>query len=350
MEKKFLPKLYLRSKDLKKRWYVGYQTKGGKRVQVYGNLQQFKTVKTRLKAAEKLLKEQIEKVHKEQGAEELNRIEKRLNLLASTYREATRKVYKSAFKIFRKYVEPRGLEKKTMEDFFWEELTTVRKLAPKSFNWYLSVIKQFLGWVDKAHLLKEIKKRTENPTPAAYFTKKQIYFLMNYLSKHDDELFFFVHFLYFCFLRPKEISLLKVGHIILEEKKILVLASIAKNKKQQYITIPDAFFHFLERKIKNRNPNEFVFYTKSAYKPMGVSYMSKRHRIILKKIHMDTTRYKLYSWKHTGAVAATLAGVHIKQLQTQLRHSSLDQVDQYLRQLGVIDLMELRAKFPKLVE
>ena len=54
----------------------------------------------------------------------------------------------------------------------------------------------------------------------------------------------------------------------------------------------------------------------------------------------------LYSWKHTGAVMAVKAGIHIKQLQIQLRHHSLDQVDQYLRDLGVSDLSDLARSFP----
>lgn len=95
-----------------------------------------------------------------------------------------------------------------------------------------------------------------------------------------------------------------------------------------------------------RNPNEYVFKGHKYMKPMGENTMGDRHRKLLKELNFDTKRYKVYSWKHTGAVMAVKAGVHVKQLQIQLRHHSLDQVDEYLRQLGVSDLGDLRANFP----
>ncbi|MDW3649885.1 MAG: hypothetical protein R8P61_22625 [Bacteroidia bacterium] len=74
--------------------------------------------------------------------------------------------------------------------------------------------------------------------------------------------------------------------------------------------------------------------------------MNRRHQEILKNLRFDTKRHKLYSWKHTGAVSAVKAGVPIKMLQIQLRHHSLDQVNQYLRKMGVHDLGRLAEMFP----
>ncbi len=97
-----------------------------------------------------------------------------------------------------------------------------------------------------------------------------------------------------------------------------------------------------------RNPNEYVFRGSKHMKPMEENTMEHRHRTLLQELNFDTDRYKVYSWKHTGAVMAVKAGVHVKQLQIQLRHHSLDQVDEYLRQLGVSDLGDLRANFPSI--
>ena len=73
--------------------------------------------------------------------------------------------------------------------------------------------------------------------------------------------------------------------------------------------------------------------------------MSNRHRKILRALGYSS-EYKLYSWKHTGAVALAKAGVGLKAIQLQLRHHSLDQTDEYLRQLGVEDFEELIEQFP----
>ena len=125
-------------------------------------------------------------------------------------------------------------------------------------------------------------------------------------------------------------------------------AEIAKNKKQQYVAIPDAFFPVVEKRVSGRNPNDFLFKGTRYKKPTSVNYFALKHLKLLRDLGFDTTRYKLYSWKHTGAVQAVKAGIHIKQLQIQLRHHSLDQVDEYLRQLGVSDLGDLQSKFPSI--
>ena len=42
------------------------------------------------------------------------------------------------------------------------------------------------------------------------------------------------------------------------------------------------------------------------------------------------------------------AGVSVKELQMQLRHHSLDQVNAYLRQMGVMDMDNLVDRFPEI--
>ena len=74
----------------------------------------------------------------------------------------------------------------------------------------------------------------------------------------------------------------------------------------------------------------------------------RRFHNVLEVLGFDTKLYNVYSWKHSGAVDCVKAGISIKELQLQLRHHSLDQVDEYLRQLGLIDLMGLKTNFPKI--
>ena len=68
------------------------------------------------------------------------------------------------------------------------------------------------------------------------------------------------------------------------------------------------------------------------------------HLAILKKLKFNTERHKFYSWKHTGAVQMVKNGIHIKYIQVQGRWHDLDQVNSYLRQLGMIDMQELKDR------
>ena len=68
---------------------------------------------------------------------------------------------------------------------------------------------------------------------------------------------------------------------------------------------------------------------------LGVNSMKDRHLEILKEIKFNTSRHKMYSWKHTGVVTFVKNNGNLKDLQTQLRHHSLDQVNDYLKDMGV---------------
>ncbi len=58
--------------------------------------------------------------------------------------------------------------------------------------------------------------------------------------------------------------------------------------------------------------------------------------------------YDLYGWKHTGVIALYQATKDVKLIQRQCRHSSLDQTDKYLRDLGLFLNDEQLSDFPAL--
>ena len=63
--------------------------------------------------------------------------------------------------------------------------------------------------------------------------------------------------------------------------------------------------------------------------------MKDRHLEILKELKFNTRRHKMNSWKHTGAGTFVKNNGNLKDLQTQLRHHLLDQVNDYLKDMGV---------------
>ncbi len=97
--------------------------------------------------------------------------------------------------------------------------------------------------------------------------------------------------------------------------------------------------------LKFRSPRAYIFFKTDPTKPVAINYFIGRFRPILTTLGFGN-EYQLYSWKHTGAVAAVRAGASLKELQIQLRHHSLEEVDKYIRQLGVNDLQDLEGRFP----
>ncbi|BDS12702.1 tyrosine-type recombinase/integrase [Aureispira anguillae] len=343
--KKILPKLHDYGGNTNKQWFIHFYDDEGKRIRIYKGINHLTTAKQRHEAAQRIIKQILQTrkglTHQKIKAAIIDALENR----KPTWRKKTYQCKKSKIFIFLEWMENKDWIEKSIKDFF--QYLTNKHINPSTYNDYILNVRNALQWIGEEDLIKDVQRRKKSPVPAAYFTRSQIDYLSKVMKNKDPQLWFFVQFIYYCFLRPRtELRHLKVGDIMLEDQKIVVHPDIAKNKKLQYITIPDAFFPVVQKKIQGRNPNEYLFEGKQYLKPMGENTMGERHRLLLKELSFDTKRYKMYSWKHTGAVMAVKAGVHVKQLQIQLRHHSLDQVDEYLRQLGVSDLGDLRANFP----
>lgn len=347
MEKKILPVLKTYDFNLKKRWCIEARNEQtNKRERIY--VPNCATLKERKVLAEKMLKEALEKNTSKVSFCIKTRILQEFENRKDIWRRKTYQCKKCKLGIFTEWMLGKEWTQENVSLFFNQYLSSVRKLNNTTFNDYVGCIKQALDWCEMGHLVEKMDKRKASPEPAAYFTESQRKQLVAVMQEENPTLLFFVQFVFYCFLRPRsELRLLRVGDIIVEEGKIVVPAKIAKNKKQQYISIPEAFLPIVKRKLKDRMPTEYLFPSYSSEKnPTGMSTYGRQHMEMLKRLGFDTSRYKMYSWKHTGAVAASRAGVDLKQLQIQLRHHSLDQVDMYLRQLGVNDLGRLEKQFP----
>lgn len=338
-KKNNLPKLATRGNDLSKTWFVYWYDAAGRRVRKYGNINSFHTIEERTAAADKLIREI-------QGAQPpapvLLRIAAYLQSRAREWRRKTLQTYTSKYEMFRLWLAGRDVTRETVRLFLAHVAQT---RAPATYNWYVSFFRTVLNRVGAPECVPVVDVKKANSFPAMYFQRHQVKRLKAHMLRHDPELWFFCCFLYYCFIRPGELRLLKVEDVLLDEHKIRVPAAISKNRKTQIVTVPEAFRADLEA-LRARDAGEYVFHLPGTPRtPYSIDRMNKRHRKVLNALGFSVA-YKLYSWKHTGAISAVLAGVTVKELQIQLRHASLEEVDKYLRQLGAWDLGELEKRFP----
>ena len=97
-------------------------------------------------------------------------------------------------------------------------------------------------------------------------------------------------------------------------------------------------------------PNNYYILSKCGkpgQNPISTKWLNDEHRKVLDELKI-IGRYAFYSWKHTGVVKAVKSGLNIKDLQLQLRHHSLDMVNEYLKNLGVLDSEDLINRYPTL--
>ena len=154
--------------------------------------------------------------------------------------------------------------------------------------------------------------------------------------------------MFYCFIRPGEQRQLRIADINFELSYIEVRAEISKNKKTQKVAIPD---HFLaELQYLKKYPNNYYILGRIGEpdaQPIAENTIYNAHSKALDRLQIRG-RYSFYSWKHTGAVRCVQAGLNIRDIQNQMRHSSLDMTAEYLKGLGVMQSEDLIKKFPKL--
>lgn len=328
--------------DLGKKWFVEYYNEEG-RQKKYGTINQEPTFEGRMKAAKALVTQLKQKDPlKRVGESEFERAKKWMD--AQGWRPKSYSTHLTIANAWWDFLDHRKPSNELVQQFF-QNLQATK--SPTTHNNYLYLLNAILTGIGQGDICKGIKKLRQSPSPARYFQKFQINRLAVAIAEKDAQLYLFVQFIYYCFIRPRELVHLRASNVILEGKQIYIPGHISKNKKSEYITIPDAFLPSLEF-IKNVDPKQLLFPSPlDITKPIGYDKMYRRHQKILKALNFGKG-YVLYSWKHTGAVMAVKAGISLKELQIQLRHHSLDQVDQYLRQMGVWDLQKLQASFPAL--
>lgn len=173
--------------------------------------------------------------------------------------------------------------------------------------------------------------------PATLFPADRVPEVLAHLLATDPQLWLLCLLQYYTFIRPIEWMRMEITDIHLGEGYIQVPGAKSKNRKTQRVVIPEPLAPLLSAAIAEMPENQrFVF--EFGGKPYASACTFRiRHHKALAKLRLPAG-INLYSWKHTGAVAAARAGVPLKQLQMQLRHASLDQVAAYLRQMGLEDM------------
>lgn len=192
---------------------------------------------------------------------------------------------------------------------------------------------------------KETKKKYHKQS-LMYFTDAQISQFKN--SDIDAQTWLAIQILYYAFIRPGEMRHMRISWINFENRFIEIPAEFSKNRKTQKVSIPDQLYCTL--KSFENYPNSYYILSKNGSPgtdQISEKWLNYRHRQILDTLKIRG-RYAFYSWKHTGVVKAVKAGINIKDLQLQLRHHSLDMVNEYLKNLGVMDSEDIRHKFPTL--
>jgi integrase len=215
------------------------------------------------------------------------------------------------------------------------------------------VLKSVFNGLKKTNEVKEnnfalLPKIKRSATSLAVFNTNQREAIKQYTMTNNKQLYKALLLVFSCGIRPNELRYIQVFDFDFEQGVLEIKGEDAKNGTTQKVHVPGYVLKEFEY-IKNYNFNSYIF-TKSGTPGTIIvhrNYLNNEHKKVLEILNIRG-RYALYSWKHTGAVAMVRAGINIKLIQLQLRHSSLDMTNEYLKNLGITDNDDLKNKMPTL--
>ncbi|WP_028523212.1 tyrosine-type recombinase/integrase [Runella limosa] len=273
-----------------------------------------------------------------------------LEVKKSELRKKSGGTYQTALNKFFEFLQVRNLEGIDITNFdrlkaydFRGFLKMERKNSNRTTNNNMIWVGSIFKMCEKRSIIEtnpftEIEPLPETDSEAnTAFTPEHQTLLESWLQENDPVLFAFTRFLYYAFIRPKELRQIRGGDINLNAKTITVRGAIAKNKKTQIVPIHTNLIKVIGAEVVQL-PNLYLFgrgLTWLSKNQLAENYAYNRHKKALEACGLEGLNYTLYSWKHTGACRAIEAGVNPRKLQGLLRHSSLAETDTYLRSLGI---------------
>lgn len=371
--------LYDYDGDLSKRWIIIYH--------IY-NSDSNKLERKQIKISQKLQTEKDRRQYARQKISDINKVLKAGFYIGSVqlgevakitiksvweiyelnhnqYKARTKDSYKTGIVHFENYLNKKGLLNIKLLDFeknhalgFRDYLSNLKNkggqnISNRTTNGYWSTISTFFeymknerDWI-KVNPFASIKKlkQIETITNRAW-KSDEIEILMPILQKQENQtLFLFSQFIYWLWLRPADIVNLKVIDFDLHRFKVLVPASITKNSKTKWITIPENFRPLLlATGIKEQRHDKYIFAidenrkgkkaTLFGFEPCADNLFSKYFAAIREGTQVSK-EVKLYGLKRNGFCNAAENGASIYTLKDHARHSTLDETDTYLRNSGI---------------
>ena len=354
-EKKFFaPELKHYGYNIAKRWRIEYRIPHpdlikGKRVVLYADINKAATIPERISRAKAAMAAIIDP---RKRPPEKNILQKAIERGALYWRDKTISAYSTVinkFSIWLESIPPELVTDSTIEKFLLhvrnlgKNANTVAKYRDTLFTVYQRAVKY--GYTSCNPVVK-VQRLKRAPQSLMYFNDTQIKRIK--AAVESPQLWLAIRFLFYCFIRPGEQRHMRIDWINFDAGFIDIPGKFSKNGKNQKVSIPD---HFLNEILYLREyPKGYYVLSKSGTpgkEQISPKWLNGQHAALLKKLKI-TGRYAFYSWKHTGAVKAVQAGINLKDLQMQLRHHSLDMVNEYLKDLGIMDSTDIKERFPSL--
>lgn len=230
-------------------------------------------------------------------------------------------------------------------------------ISARTFNNYLIFFKAFFNWMKSfsyipknpfENIKKQPKKRTAG-TERQLFTKDMLADLRDFLAERNPRYFAMCLMCYYCFVRPNEITYIKLKDIDLKNQIVYIRADHAKNARTSTRTIPDAMLPYLTALDWSGSPEDYAFSddVTSAFVP-GRKHLDPlkiaRYWLNVRRHFGWPTEIQFYNLKHTGITNMLADGVAPNFVQGQADHHSLEMTSVYAATQTPVSQKDIREK------
>lgn len=204
----------------------------------------------------------------------------------------------------------------------------------------------YLGWlrVFSTYLLEKQYIKTNPTAPIRALGKKKgtkqrtviapamMRKLSEHLAEHNKPFLLASYILYYCFIRPKEMSYIQIEHVSIKNGTVFIPGQFSKNKKDGVVTLPDKVLKLMLDLDVFSKPGDFFLFSDN-FMPGEVRKDEKQFRDYwgrhLRPALKLPAEYKFYSLKDTGITDLIRANKDIISVRDQARHYSLLMTDVY---------------------
>lgn len=261
------------------------------------------------------------------------------------YREDTYTSYMSYVRILDKWNKDRVIPATYIFQFddehcaeFLEDIYIERENCARTRDNYLGWMKSFCSFLLQHKYIKtnptaglKTLSKSQKKKKRILISKDDMIRLQQHLMEKDKYYLLACYILFYCFIRPKEMSMIRLSNFSIASSTIFIPDTTSKNRSDGTITLPAKVLKLMIELEVFNNPSHFYLFSEK-YKPGETFRDSKQFRDhwanhIRKDLKFPAT-YKFYSLKDTG-ITDLLRTEKSLSVRNQARHSTLLMTDVY---------------------
>ena len=223
-----------------------------------------------------------------------------------------------------------------MSDFL-DYILLDRDATARTRNNYRTWLSAFCTWLQEKKYIEQncvekIKCLAEGEKIRSPFTPQDLARLKEYLGETNKHFLLACMMEYYTFIRPDELSNIRLKDISLKEQKVFVSSTISKNRRDGMVGLNDSLIRLMVELDTFNNPSEYYLFGRD-FRPSVKKADSRIFREFFNKVRafLRFPRcYQFYSLKDSGIRdLANAAGIVVA--RDQARHSDISTTNKYLK-------------------